>query len=165
MIVLGFDPGTALTGFGVLEMTNGRVRPLDVGVLMTHTNETMPQRLQSLYDGVNTLFDRYKPDTVGMEKLFFGRNISNAIPVGRATGVIFLAIAQRGLNWAEYTPMQVKLAVTGTGAAEKHQVQYMVTRLLGLSEVPKPDDAADALAVALCHAHSFKLGSLGMKTE
>lgn len=165
MIVLGFDPGTAITGFGVVSVENGRVRPVDVGVLLTHATETMPQRLKSLYEGVNTLFDRYQPDTVGMEKLFFGRNISNAIPVGRATGVLFLAIAQRGLHWAEYTPMQVKLAVTGTGGAEKHQVQYMVTRMLGLSEVPKPDDAADALAVALCHAHSFKLGSLGMKTE
>jgi crossover junction endodeoxyribonuclease RuvC len=105
----------------------------------------MPQRLLSLYDSLNTLMDKYKPDTVGLEKLFFGRNITNAIPVARAVGIIYLAIAQRGLHWAEYTPMQVKLAVTGTGGAEKHQVQYMVTRLLGLHEIPKPDDAADAL--------------------
>jgi crossover junction endodeoxyribonuclease RuvC len=161
MIVLGIDPGTATTGFGVLRMEGSRVKPVDVGVVLTHTNEAMPQRLLSLYDGLNTLMDKYKPDTVGLEKLFFGRNITNAIPVARAVGIIYLAIAQRGLHWAEYTPMQVKLAVTGTGGAEKHQVQYMVTRLLGLHEVPKPDDAADALAVAVCHAHSFRLGSMG----
>ena len=164
MIVLGIDPGTATTGFGVLRVEGSRIRPIDVGVLLTHTKDPMPQRLLSIYEGLNTLIDTYRPDTVGIEKLFFGRNTTNAIPVARAAGVVFLTIAQRGLHWAEYTPMQVKLAVTGQGGAEKQQVQYMVTRLLGLSEVPKPDDAADALAVAVCHAHSFKLGSLGIKT-
>ena len=164
MIVLGIDPGTATTGFGLLRVEGSRIRPIDVGVILTPASDPLPQRLLSIYDGINTLIDKHKPDTVGTEKLFFGRNETNALSVGRAIGVIYLAIAQRGLPWAEYTPMQVKLAVTGHGGADKQQVQYMVTRLLGLSETPKPDDAADALAVAICHAHSDKLGRLGWKT-
>jgi crossover junction endodeoxyribonuclease RuvC len=161
MIVLGIDPGTATTGFGVVRVEGSRVRPLDVGVLLTQPKEAIPDRLLSIYNDVNTLIDKYQPDTVATERLFFGRNVTNALSVGRAIGVVLLAVAQRGLPWAEYTPMQVKLAVTGEGGAEKHQVQYMVTRLLGLQETPRPDDAADALAIAVCHAHSFKLRSMG----
>ncbi len=163
MIVLGIDPGTATTGFGVIVSEGGRLRPIDTGVLLTQPTMTLPDRLKSIYDDINTLLDRYKPDTVGTEKLFFTNNVTNGIAVGGALGVVLLAIAQRGLPWAEYTPMQVKMAVSGYGGADKAQVQANVTRLLGLTEIPKPDDAADGLAVAICHAHSFKLGSLGMK--
>jgi crossover junction endodeoxyribonuclease RuvC len=120
------------------------------------------ERLLSIYTDVNTLLDKYNPDTVATERLFFDRNVTNALSVGRAIGVILLAVAQRGLPWMEYTPMQVKTSVTGYGGADKNQIQQMVVRLLGLAEVPKPDDAADALAIAICHAHSLKLKSIGM---
>jgi crossover junction endodeoxyribonuclease RuvC len=161
MIVLGIDPGTATTGFGVVRYEAGNLTPIDVGVLLTQSGEAMPDRFRSIYDDVNTLLDRYQPDTVATERLFFHSNVTNAISVGGAVGVILLAFAQRGLPWAEYTPMQVKVAVTGYGGADKKQVQAQVTRMLKLQETPRPDDAADALAVAICHAHSYKLGALG----
>jgi crossover junction endodeoxyribonuclease RuvC len=160
VIVLGLDPGTATTGFGVVRYEDGKLSPLDVGVLLTTPDMPMEERLLSIYTDVNTLLDRYQPDTVATERLFFNNNVTNALSVGRAIGVMVLAFAQRKLPWAEYTPMQVKQAVTGYGGAEKHQVQAQVTRLLGLSEIPKPDDAADGLAVAICHAHSYRLGSV-----
>lgn len=165
MIVLGIDPGTATTGFGVVSYENNRLKPIDVGVLLTQPTQEMPERLLSIYTDINTLLDRYNPDTVATERLFFDRNVTNALTVGRSIGVVMLAFAQRGLPWAEYTPMQVKMAVTGYGGAEKQQVQFMVTRMLGLKEVPRPDDAADALAVAVCHAHSYKLGALGISSR
>ena len=147
MIVLGFDPGTATTGFGVLESVNDVLRPIDVGVILTPSDMPTEERLLSIYNDVNTLLDKYNPDTVATERLFFDRNVTNALSVGRAIGVIVLAVAQRGLPWMEYTPMQVKTSVTGYGGADKNQIQQMVVRLLGLAEVPKPDDAADALAI------------------
>jgi len=160
MIVLGLDPGTATTGFGIVRYEEGKLYAIDSGVLLTQPETAMPDRLLSIYNDVNTLLDTYKPDTVATERLFFDRNVTNALSVGRAIGVMLLAFAQRGLPWAEYTPMQVKQAVTGYGGAEKHQVQAQVVRLLSLVETPKPDDAADALAVAICHAHSYRLGSI-----
>jgi crossover junction endodeoxyribonuclease RuvC len=162
MIVLGFDPGTATTGFGVVESVNDVLRPIDVGVILTPSDMPIEERLLSIYTDVNTLLDKYNPDTVATERLFFDRNVTNALSVGRAIGVILLAVAQRELPWMEYTPMQVKTSVTGYGGADKNQIQQMVVRLLGLAEVPKPDDAADALAIAICHAHSLKLKSIGM---
>ncbi len=165
MIVLGIDPGTATTGFGVVRYEGGRLYPIDVGVLLTRPEDPMPRRLHSIYTDMNTLLDRYQPDTVATERLFFDRNVTNALTVGRAIGVILLAIEQHGLPWQEYTPMQVKVAVTGYGGAEKHQIQDQVTRLLGLAEIPKPDDAADALAVAICHAHSYRLTSLSYSSR
>ncbi len=162
MIVLGIDPGTATTGFGVIRYEGDRLYPLDVGVLLTSSELPMTERLLSIYTDINTLLDRYHPDTVATERLFFQSNVTNALTVGRAIGVVMLAFAQRGLPWAEYTPMQVKTAVTGYGGAEKHQVQAQVVRLLGLVETPRPDDAADALAVAICHAHSFHMRGEGM---
>jgi len=165
MIVLGIDPGTATTGFGVLRYENSKLIPIDVGVLLTQPSETLPNRFLSIYNDINTLLDKYNPDTVATEKLFFHSNVTNAISVGGSVGVITLAFAQRGLPWAEYTPMQVKIAVAGYGGADKVQVQTNVTRLLNLAEVPRPDDAADALAVAICHAHSYKLGALGMHSR
>jgi crossover junction endodeoxyribonuclease RuvC len=162
VIILGFDPGTATTGFGVVESVNDVLRPIDVGVILTPSDMPIEERLLSIYTDVNTLLDKYNPDTVATERLFFDRNVTNALSVGRAIGVILLAVAQRGLPWMEYTPMQVKTSVTGYGGADKNQIQQMVVRLLGLAEVPKPDDAADALAIAICHAHSLKLKSIGM---
>ena len=162
MIVLGIDPGTATTGFGVIAYENGKLRPIDVGVLLTQPDETLPNRYLSIYNDLNTLMDRYQPDTVATEKLFFYNNVTNGIMVGGTVGIILLAIAQRGLPWAEYTPMQVKKSVSGYGGADKEQIQANVVRLLNLAETPKPDDAADALAVAICHAHSYKLGGMDM---
>jgi crossover junction endodeoxyribonuclease RuvC len=165
MIVLGIDPGTATTGFGIVRYEAGRLEPIDVGVLLTPSDMPMPARLKSIYDDVNTLIERYHPDTVATERLFFDRNVTNALTVGRAIGVVLLAIEEHGLPWQEYTPMQVKVAVAGWGGADKKQVQAQVTRLLNLAEVPKPDDAADALAVAICHAHSYRLSTLGLSSR
>ena len=159
MILIGIDPGTATTGYGVIEKHGDRVTYLTCGVISTPPTEEAHLRLKMIYDQFNALLDQYKPDTVATERLFFTNNVTTGIPVGRALGVILLAIAQRGLPWTEYTPTQVKSAVVGVGRAEKKQVQFMVTRLLNLSEVPKPDDAADALAVAICHAHSVRMGT------
>jgi crossover junction endodeoxyribonuclease RuvC len=162
MVILGIDPGTATTGFGVISYEVGHLTAIDSGVLLTYPTDTLPDRLLSLYTDINTLLDRYDPDTVATEKLFFYNNVTNGISVGGAVGVILLAFAQRNLPWAEYTPMQVKQAVSGYGGADKHQVQANVTRLLRLTEIPKPDDAADGLAVAICHAHSYRLKALGV---
>jgi crossover junction endodeoxyribonuclease RuvC len=162
MVILGIDPGTATTGYGVISYDEGRLTAIDVGVLLTYPENTLPERLTSLSNDINALLDRYDPDTVATEKLFFYSNVTNGISVGCALGVILVAFGQRGLPWAEYTPMQVKQAVSGYGGADKQQVQINVTRLLHLTEIPKPDDAADALAVAICHAHSYKLKAMGM---
>ena len=160
MILIGIDPGTATTGYGVIEKRGDRVKYVTCGVISTPADWDAPKRLLSIYDQFNTLLDLYPPEGVATERLFFTNNITTGIPVSRALGVVLLATAQRGLPWTEYTPTQVKSAVVGTGRAEKKQMQFMVTRLLELDEVPKPDDAADALAIAICHAHSVRLGSL-----
>ncbi|MER3472596.1 MAG: crossover junction endodeoxyribonuclease RuvC [Armatimonadota bacterium] len=154
MVIIGFDPGTAITGYGVLEQERQMVNVLTYGCITTPANLAAPRRLQRIYEEVCRLLDSYQPGVVVTERLFFNRNETTALSVGRTIGVILLAAAQRGIEWVEYTPLQVKTAVVGYGGAEKKQIQYMVTRLLGLAEPPKPDDAADALAVALCHAHS-----------
>lgn len=154
MVILGFDPGTAITGYGVLEQQGQKVSVTTFGCITTPANMPAPRRLQRIYEEVCRLLDQYQPDVVVTERLFFDRNETTALSVGRTIGVILLAVAQRGIEWVEYTPLQVKTAVVGYGAAEKKQIQYMVTKLLALTEAPKPDDAADALAVALCHAHS-----------
>ena len=157
MILIGIDPGTATTGFGVVEKQGDRLKFVDCGTFETPAGMDAPLRLKMIYDDFNTLLDKYKPETVATERLFFTNNVTTGIPVGRALGVILLTLAQRGLPWTEYTPTQVKSAVAGTGRADKKQVQFMVTRLLGLNATPKPDDAADALAIAICHAHSVRL--------
>ena len=156
MILVGIDPGTATTGYGVIEKRGDRVLYRACGVISTPPEWDAPARLRSIYDQFNTLLDTYRPEEVATERLFFTNNVTTGIPVSRALGVILLTLAQRGLPWTEYTPTQVKSAVVGTGRAEKKQMQFMVTRLLELAEVPKPDDAADALAVAICHAHSVR---------
>lgn len=154
MVILGFDPGTAITGYGVLEQEGQKLNVLTYGCITTPANLPAPKRLQRIYEEVRALLDSYQPNVVVTERLFFNRNETTALSVGRTIGVILLAVAQKGIEWVEYTPLQVKTAVVGYGGAEKKQIQYMVTKLLGLAEAPKPDDAADALAVALCHAHS-----------
>ena len=160
MILIGIDPGTATTGYGVIEKRGDRVSYVDCGVITTPPTDDPPARIKTIYDAFNALLDKHQPESVATERLFFTNNITTGIPVARALGVILLTLAQRNLPWTEYTPTQVKSAVVGTGRAEKKQMQFMVTRLLSLSEVPKPDDAADALAVAICHAHSVRLEAL-----
>ncbi len=155
MITLGIDPGTATMGYGVVA---GADEPVSVayGVLRTPSDEPMPARLLTLYDGVRALIARHRPDVLAIEQLLFGRNVTTALAVGQARGVVLLAAAQAGLPVAEYKPAQVKEAVVGYGKAEKHQMQEMVRLLLRLPETPHPDDAADALAVAICHVHTAR---------
>ena len=153
MIVLGIDPGYAITGFGLVEYQAGRIRLLDFGVVSTPSGMAFPSRLLSISEALDDLIARHKPDSVAVEELFFSRNTTTAIGTAQARGVAVLAGAKAGLPVFEYTPMQVKVAVTGYGKADKAQVQQMVRVLLNLREIPKPDDAADALAVAICHAH------------
>jgi len=152
LIVLGIDPGYAILGYGVVENSGNTLRAVDFGVIETPTDMPFPERLERLYLGTRQLVEQFRPDTVAFEELFFYRNVTTAIQVGAGRGVAILAAQQSGLPLYEYTPMQIKLAVTGSGHADKKQVQQMVRILLKLSAVPKPDDAADALAAAICHA-------------
>lgn len=154
MITLGIDPGTALLGFGVIA-SNGEPHVLDYGAVVTSAHQPMPQRLAELFDAVTGLLERHQPDVVAIEQLFFARNVTTAIAVGQARGVVLLAAARAGTPVVEYSPSEVKHAVVGYGKAAKAQMQEMVRILLGLDRVPQPDDAADALAVALCHAQRF----------
>ena len=160
MIILGVDPGTATMGYGILEKSGNRFRALAYGAL--ETPKTMPahERLRELYRGVCALCESYQPDALATEQLLFQTNRRTAFAVARAAGVALLAAAEQGIEWREYTPLQVKQAVTGYGGADKKQVQTMVQRLLGLETLPKPDDAADALAIAICHAHHAALSRL-----
>lgn len=153
MTILGFDPGTATMGYAAIEKDGNRFRALDYGALITPKEMPAPERLLKLREGILELLDHYQPDVVVTEQLFFSANQKTAVQVARAIGVVLLSIAERDLPWHEYSPMQVKQAVTGYGGAEKKQVQLMVQRLLSLSSIPKPDDAADALALCICHAN------------
>ncbi|MCC6728122.1 MAG: crossover junction endodeoxyribonuclease RuvC [Chthonomonadales bacterium] len=155
MIILGVDPGTATTGYGLLARDGQRVAAVGYGVVRTSSRDLPPVRLMRIYERLCDLMDAHAPDVLVTERLFFGTNETTAIAVGRTIGVILLAAAQRGLPWVEYSPPVVKQAVVGYGGAEKRQVQYMIRQILGLSEIPRPDDAADALAVAICHAHTM----------
>lgn len=157
MRVLGIDPGIAIMGFGFIDKIGHRLVPVQYGSIETEAGTPTEERLRLIYESACSLLDRYQPDTVAVEKLFFSKNVTNAFIVGQARGVLLLAAAQRGIAVGEYTPMQVKQAVVGYGGAEKKQVQEMVKMMLKLQVVPKPDDVADALAVAICHAHSAAL--------
>lgn len=150
MIAIGFDPGTARLGYGVIE-TEPDPRAIDYGVIVTDSDEPMALRLLDIHDAVTELIDRHQPSAVAVELLFFARNVTTAMTVGQARGVILLAAAQRGVVVAEYAPSEVKQAVVGYGKADKRQIQEMVRIMLGLDDLPRPDDAADALAVAICH--------------
>jgi len=152
-ITLGFDPGTALLGYGAIRGTN-EPSLIDVGVIETDSHAAMPDRLLTLHKEVSALIAEFHPDTVAVEKLFFARNVTTAIAVGQARGVILLAAAQAGVDVAEYSPSEVKFAVAGYGKAAKKQMQEMVRIILGMEFAPHPDDAADALAIALCHAQT-----------
>ncbi len=160
MRVVGIDPGTATTGYGVIEENAGRLILVAFGTICTPAGQPMPERLLELHSRLIALLALHAPDTAAVESLFFQKNVRTAISVGQARGTVLLALAQCGMPVGEYTPLQVKQAVTGYGGAEKRQVQIMVRTLLGLAELPKPDDAADALAVAICHAHSQKIHRL-----
>ncbi|MGW8144755.1 MAG: crossover junction endodeoxyribonuclease RuvC [Anaerolineales bacterium] len=161
MLAIGIDPGTAITGYGVLrEEPDGSLSVIDYGVIETSPNEAMPQRLVQLYQKLKNVIDLHKPQSGAVEKLFFARNVRTALSVGQARGVALLALAEAGVELSEYSPNEVKQAVTGYGGADKHQVQSMVQALLGLDRIPQPDDAADALAVAICHLHSARIQSL-----
>lgn len=157
MRVIGIDPGIAIVGFGIVDRMGGKLKPVQYGSIETPAHTSPGLRLQMIYDALSGLIDRYKPEHIAVEKLFFNRNVTTAFAVGQARGVIILAGAQKGLTVAEYTPLQVKQAIVGYGKAEKRQVQEMVRMFLNLRETPKPDDVADALAVAICHAHSSRL--------
>ncbi|HWH24593.1 MAG TPA: crossover junction endodeoxyribonuclease RuvC [Candidatus Limnocylindria bacterium] len=156
MIVLGVDPGTAATGYGIVERTGSRLRAVDYGCLETTPALTLPQRLAHIHEAVTALIQTHRPELLGVERLFFNRNVQTAFAVGQARGVVLLAAAQAGLPVFEYGPHEVKMAVTGYGRAGKEQVQKMVQAVLGLDVLPRPDDAADALAVAICLAHAHR---------
>jgi crossover junction endodeoxyribonuclease RuvC len=157
MRVFGIDPGTATTGYGVIDETAGRLMLVCFGTIRTPAEQPMPARLLELHAQLTKLLALHAPETAAVESLFFQKNVRTAISVGQARGAALLALAQRGIPVGEYTPLEVKQAVTGYGGAEKRQVQVMVRTLLGLADLPKPDDAADALAVAICHAHAQKI--------
>ena len=159
MIVLGIDPGTAATGYGVVERTGSKLRVIDYGCLETLSTQALPARLLEIHRAVTELIITHKPAHVGVERLFFNRNVQTAFAVGQARGVVLLAAAEHGLPVFEYGPHEVKLAVTGYGRADKMQVQRMVQMVLGMAKLPKPDDAADALAVAICVAHANPLAA------
>lgn len=162
MLVIGIDPGTAITGYGfIVEQVDKTLLMVECGAIRTPAKISAQDRLNILHEKLTELLKTYHPDCAAVEKLYFSRNVRTALHVGQARGVIMLALAQCNIPVYEYNPMDVKLAVTGYGLAEKIQVQMMVKALLHLEDVPKPDDVADALAVAICHAHSAKLNSLG----
>lgn len=152
-IILGIDPGLASVGFGVVKEVSGRLYHVDHGTIQTSPSQPSAERLFAIYSGILALIDTYGPSAGGIEGLFFFRNVSSALPVAEACGVIKLAFRQRSIDLSEFSPNDIKKAVSGTARAEKQQVQEMVKMLLGLSDIPKPDHAADALAAAICRAH------------
>ncbi len=160
MIVLGIDPGTAITGYGLVREEDGQAVALAYGAITTPSDLSLPDRLKLLQRGLAAVIDQHQPDQSAVEQLFFNKNVRTALAVGHARGVVLLTLAQANIPVYEYTPLEVKLAVTGNGRADKVQVQQMVTLLLSLSKIPKPDDVADALAIALCHLHSARLTTL-----
>ena len=160
MIVLGIDPGLAIVGYGVVESDKGRVRPIDYGVINTPAGMRTPLRLQMIHKGLLSLFEKFKPDEIAVEELFFSNNKTTGIPVAEARGVILMTAINYTDKLFEYTPNQIKQAITGWGGADKRQMQEVVRQTLRLNSIPKPDDAADALAVALTHAQTNRFGSL-----
>ena len=156
MLILGIDPGTAAIGLGLIEYKNKKATLVAFDCLTTSPKETTAQRLNDLHQKLTKFIKKYKPEIITVEDLFFFKNLKTAIKVSQARGVILLAASQQKITIVEYTPLQIKQALTGYGRAEKKQVQHMVKAVLGLKEIPEPDDAADALAAAICCAHSLK---------
>ena len=155
MLALGIDPGTAICGYGFVEQVNGRLVAKKFGVITTSSRARMQDRLLKIHVELNALIKNFQPQVMGIEKLFFGKNSTTAIPVGQARGVVLLSAAQNNLDVVEITPNEVKQSITGYGGADKAQVIYMVTKILNLDEPPKPDDAADALAIAIAAGYEF----------
>ncbi|MBW3553276.1 MAG: crossover junction endodeoxyribonuclease RuvC [Gemmatimonadetes bacterium] len=161
MKVLGVDPGTAATGYGVVvRKDGGAVSLVECGVIRTSAGEELPVRLREIRDGLAEVMERHRPDVVAVESIFYGKNVRSTVMLGHARGVVLLAAAERGLGVADYTPSEIKNAVVGTGRGTKEQVQFMVKQLLRLKEVPKPADAADGVAVALCHVNTGRMAAL-----
>jgi crossover junction endodeoxyribonuclease RuvC len=160
MIVIGIDPGIATTGFGVIEKQGNKLKLIEYGAIVTPAHTALPRRLGQLASELRALIRRTTPVHMAVEELFFNTNAKTALVVGQARGVILLMGEESGLPVFGYTPIQVKLGVSGYGRADKNQVQQMVKQLLNIDKIPKPDDAADALAIAICHAHSVRLKSL-----
>jgi crossover junction endodeoxyribonuclease RuvC len=161
MLVIGIDPGTASTGYGLIrQLSNGQLHLVDYGMISTAAGQPLPARLLDLYSSLMDVLNEYEPDSAAVETLFFQRNVSTALMVGQARGVALLALAMANVAVDEYSPSEVKLAVSGYGNADKQQMQAMVKALLAMDHIPKPDDAADALAVAICHCHSHKIRRL-----
>lgn len=150
MLALGIDPGTAICGYGLVDMTGNKLRPVFYGSILTDKDMLPELRLQKIYQDLSDIIEHFKPDFMSIEKLYFSRNVTTAIPVAQARGVALLAAANHNLKVLEFTPMQIKLAVVGTGSAKKEQVIFMVQHLLNIREKIKPDDTADALAAAIC---------------
>lgn len=160
MRIIGIDPGIAIVGYGIVDYQRNHFETVAYGAIETKANLPFSYRLKSIYEELHQIFDKYQPDHCAVEELFFNKNVTTAISVGHGRGVILLASEIRGIPLYEYTPLQVKQGVVGYGRAEKKQVQEMVRLILKLSSCPKPDDVADALAVAICHAHAGKFDTL-----
>lgn len=161
MLTIGIDPGTAITGYGLVRQApDGSLQAVDYGVIQTPAKSPLPERLVQLYSELTSLIEQHQPQAAAVEKLFFQRNVRTALSVGQGRGVVLLVLAQAGLAVSEYTPMEIKQAVVGYGGADKNQVQQMVRALLELDDIPRPDDAADALAVAICDLHTARFNQL-----
>jgi crossover junction endodeoxyribonuclease RuvC len=160
VLVLGIDPGTAITGYGLVHEQDDGLSLVECGVVTTPSSQPLPERLQTIYRGLSDVVRRFQPEEAAVEELFFSRNVRTALSVGQARGVALLALVDAGLPIYEYKPLEVKQAVAGYGGADKQQVQEMVRMLLNLERVPQPDDAADAVAVAVCHIHSARMAAL-----
>lgn len=156
MRILGIDPGYAIVGYGVIEHSGNKFKTIEYGAVTTKAGEDMFERLKKIYDDISEIIERVKPDSMAVEELFFNSNQKTVINVAQARGVLGLAAKNNGVPIFEYTPLQVKQAVVGYGRAQKAQIQQMTKVLLNLPEIPKPDDTADALAIAVCHAHSYR---------
>ncbi len=157
MRIIGIDPGTAITGWGIIEGDGGNLQMVAAGVITTPAGMSLPNRLQIIYRELTALVEQWQPETAALEELFFSKNAKTALAVGHGRGVAMLALANANLPIVEYKPLEVKQAITGYGGADKQQIQQMVKLLLSLDDIPRPDDAADALAVAICHLHSAQL--------
>ncbi len=164
MIILGIDPGYATLGYGIIEFKNAKYTPIHYGAIITSPKNTFSERLEIIFDDLEKIIKLYKPDVASIEKLYFQNNHKTAIDVAQARGVILLSLQKYKVPIYEYTPLQVKTAVTGYGKAQKPQIMLMTQRLLRLKEIPKPDDTADALAIAICHANSLGYQYIVKKT-
>ncbi len=154
--ILGIDPGYAIVGFGVLDYDGVNFSPIEYGAVLTEAGVPFPERLRAIHEDIEFIFNKFKPDCMAIERLYFTTNQKTAIDVAQARGITVLSAAIRSVPVSEYTPLQVKLSVTGYGKAEKKQVMEMTKSILGLAQIPKPDDAADALAIAVCHGHTVR---------